>query len=158
MKADIADWLARELRVAKSLDASVPLTGRPNWAAGVLAAAVQAADQPDCAPDLIALVTDVASDDLRWEEGHRVFQKVRDETLRLASRENQRTCLLVLSIAESTAKVVYNSSGQPAPFDADSGTVLVRRAAELAVLLDDARATDLLWRAVRGRPRARSAS
>jgi hypothetical protein len=48
--------------------------------------------------------------------------------------------------------VIYNAGGNIAPFDARSGALLVARAAVLAAHLDRPEATDVLWRAVAGRP------
>ncbi|MDQ3709217.1 MAG: hypothetical protein M3387_07955 [Actinomycetota bacterium] len=97
-------------------------------------------------------MTDVAEDERRWGEAHSMFREVRQETLRLEATDGDPFCKALVLIAESASKVIYNASGHAAPFDANSGTVLVLRAAELAVTLDRDAATDLLWHAVARSP------
>lgn len=53
----------------------------------------------------------------RWKEGHEQFNKIRRFLLDNKKYEPEAYLLL----AEKVAKATYNASGQPAPFDSNSG-------------------------------------
>jgi hypothetical protein len=59
----------------------------------------------------------IIDDKDRWKEAHEQFSKIRVFGLenKIYNPENY------LRLAELTAKVTYNASGQPVPFDSDSG-------------------------------------
>jgi hypothetical protein len=70
----------------------------------------------------------IAADSVRWIEGHRAFQAVRERTLKNEKAGlGKSTEQLVLDIGETVAKIVYNASGGPAPFDYHAGWRLAPR-------------------------------
>lgn len=101
----------------------IPNEQRPRWAAQILA---------ECLPLIpnvpeISEVYEIAGAPLRWAEAYAAFSDVRQRTLE-AERTHSTDLIYksVLSVAENAAKVTYNASGQPAPFDYEAGARLVR--------------------------------
>lgn len=136
------------LVVGRELHDGVPPGERPAWAAEVLMIAC----------DMVRPVREVedvlraAERPARWGEGHVLFQRIR--ALTLASERTPRTSRpyrALLDIAETVAKITYNSSGRPAPFDRAAGWRLARDARRLTESLSDDLLEDRLWRALCGR-------
>lgn len=102
---------------------------RPLWAAEILRLSMDVlhADLPE-----LCHVVELGRDSRRWGDGHRAFGAVRALT-----QTNQRRVpidsqlQLLLQIAETAAKVIYNASGLPAPFDSDAGWLMASRVAAL---------------------------
>jgi hypothetical protein len=92
---------------------------RPRWAGEVLAAASRGLQTP---PE-IRHVLELAANPVRWHEAHKAFNAVRLLTLQQekAGRRRDELFYALLFIAENTAKVTYNASRQPAPFEEDCG-------------------------------------
>jgi hypothetical protein len=109
---------------------------RPTWAADILQwCASKYSDRVSQVDDVIA----VGHDDHRWEQGHGAFDRVRAETLRCEREGVQdRQLVTLLFVAEIAAKVIYNASGAPAPFDHDSGWWMARCLRQFVVELPDA--------------------
>jgi hypothetical protein len=64
----------------------------------------------------------------RWAEGHDAFQAVRQLTLAHARAWRKDHVLgALLDVGETAAKIIYNASGQPAPFDFHAGWRLAPR-------------------------------
>lgn len=109
---------------------------QPAWAADILQyCARKYSGQLHQVDDVVVIARDVR----RWSEGHRVFDQVRLETLRCERegvKDRQRVTLLFL--AEIAAKVIYNASGAPAPFDHDAGWWMARCLRQFVVELPDA--------------------
>jgi len=61
----------------------------------------------------------VIDDPKRWREAHGLFGRIRDKTLR-ADASGDRKLIAQYCFEEICAKSIYNESGEPAPFDADS--------------------------------------
>ena len=61
----------------------------------------------------------------RWAEAHEAFSSVRQLTLKTEHNNSDPIYTGVLSLAENVAKVTYNASGEPAPFDYNSGYRIV---------------------------------
>ena len=84
---------------------------------------------PECAE--IRNLVDIGRVERRWDEAHTGFSRVRDLVLeedrrRRASDPYDYTIAdAVLGISEQCAKVIYNESMAPMPFDRDSGWALV---------------------------------
>lgn len=99
-------------------------------------------------------VATVGRDPTRWHEGHDVFDDVRSLTLleeRLRTSDVYRALLYVGEIA---AKIIYNASGSPAPFDADSPWWLASNARAFATSLNDAQVSRAIWVALAGSGRS----
>jgi hypothetical protein len=71
----------------------------------------------------------------RWKEAHGQFSKIRRFLL---DNKNYRPETYLL-LAELVAKVTYNASGEPAPFDNDSGHHIASLALKAAEHFDDNR-------------------
>jgi hypothetical protein len=74
-------------------------------------------------PEAVREVLLIAEERRRWHEAHDAFSKVRKATLELErQKERKAPKPYALSLlAELCAKVTYNASRPPAPFDYDSG-------------------------------------
>jgi len=109
---------------------------RPAWAASVLrwCASRYGGDVAK-----VELVIEIADHESRWSEAHDAFRRVRDQTLR-HDRPGRSDGQLValLYVAEIAAKVTYNASGAPAPFDADSGWWMGRNLRHFVSTVPDA--------------------
>jgi hypothetical protein len=129
----------RDLFVA--LDAA----DRPAWAANVLA---QCQSAVDAVPE-IERILEIAADASRWKEGHVAFDATRDRILALERTPSADVVLVaVLTVAETTAKIINNESTEPAPFDYDAGWKLAPRSRHVADLLSEATFEERLWTAL----------
>jgi hypothetical protein len=113
-KAHHAGWVIYE---------ATPNALRPAWAADILELACS---QLPIVPTQIQAVIEIARDAKRWREAHAAFSAVRGLTLvEHKSHAGGEVYESLLFVAENAAKVVYNASGEPAPFDYDCGYWLV---------------------------------
>lgn len=112
-----------ELTAGQELYESIPNHNRPLWAAAILMFSI-AESSLDLAP--VNDVLEIAQDERRWCEAHKAFGAVRDMTLKSESAGYSNEHVALLFIAEIAAKVTYNASGEPAPFDADSGAWMAK--------------------------------
>src|SRR5712692_11090404 len=71
------------------------------------------------------------SDHQTWHKAHGLFQRIRQKTL-AAERRNDELGDCQYLFEEVCAKTLYNLSGEPAPFDADSPYWIVPNALSLA--------------------------
>lgn len=101
---------------------AVPANVRPGWAATLLE--LLAPYEPTMPPEVQELLQ-LIEDDKRWPEAHKQFSRIRE----LSLRQPQNT---FLALAELVAKVTYNASNHPAPFDADAGWYIPALTAQLA--------------------------
>lgn len=100
---------------------SMPAEERPLWAIRLLKFAVAQCGMPSPSIDNLMRVAD---DPPRWGEAHDAFSLLRRAVLALERqhRTNEQEILYrLLFVGEITAKVIYNASGSPRPFDHDSG-------------------------------------
>ena len=74
-----------------------------------------------------------------------MFSAVRELTLDSEQGHDDALAHVLLYVAENTAKVVFNASGSPAPFDKDCGAWLVRCAREFSTEMNDEAFADQLW-------------
>jgi hypothetical protein len=96
---------------------------RPAWAADILELSCS---QLAAVPAPVQAVVAIARDPRRWRDAHAAFSAVRDLTLaEERSHAGGAVYESVLFVAENAAKVVYNASGELAPFDYDCGYWLV---------------------------------
>lgn len=75
----------------------------------------------------------IIDDKERWREAHGQFSKIRQFLLKHKVYKPEAYLLL----AENVAKVTYNASGQPAPFDSDSGWWIPKCALQVASYFAD---------------------
>ena len=120
---------------------------RPLWAASIL----------DLCRSLIPAVPeidaiyDIALNRSRWKAAHAAFWPVRDLTLK-AERSKSTDPLYagILYVTENAAKVTYNASGDPAPFDDDAGWWLVSNLRHVADKVNDPEFERRAWAVVSG--------
>ncbi len=101
----------------------------------------------------VANVASIAAQRQRWEEAQAAFDAVRRETLRAESRCQGKPDpeLMILGVAENTAKVIYNATYPLAPpFDSDSMAYLILTASELSAMLGEDRFSNELRDLVAG--------
>lgn len=121
----------------------VPTQDQPRWAAAVLYVA------NECAPgiDEVETVLRIAEDQRLWPRAHDAFTAVRRLALSRQDPRGTRESLL-FNLAELAAKVTYNASGEPAPFDHDAGWYVPRTARQLVELIGDSELQERMWLAV----------
>jgi hypothetical protein len=66
-----------------------------------------------------------------WRDAHALFRSIREKTLR-AERGGDKTAECQYLFEEACAQTLYNLSGEPAPFDADTPFWIVPNALALA--------------------------
>jgi len=110
------------LEAGRLIYEQLPNNQRPLWAAKIL----------NLGRQLIPTVSEIdtvykiALNRSRWREAHSAFSRVRELTLAFEKSNSQDFIYGgVLYLAENTAKVSYNASENPAPFDYDSGWWIV---------------------------------
>jgi len=128
-----------ELIAGQELYDSIPNDNRPLWVAAILAFSIK-----ESALDLAPVndVLDIAQDERRWREAHQAFGAVRDLTLKTESGRYSATYVALLFVAEIAAKVTYNASGEPAPFDEDSGAWMAKNFRHFATVCEGANESD----------------
>ena len=99
--------------LGKKIFESVPYNFRPGWGTSLL----MTFDKLIKVPNEVKGLYEIVEDEKRWKEAHGQFNKIRMFGLN-NKRFGPETYLL---LAEKVAKITYNLSGQPAPFDKDSG-------------------------------------
>ena len=101
---------------------------------------------------LVAAVDHVAAladDPARWVEAHAAFGAVRQLTLREDREPTSDAYRALLCVAEIVAKIIFNASGAPAPFDSDSAWRLASNARDFARAVGDESFTHQVWQALR---------
>jgi len=92
---------------------NVPDEIKPHWAGFVLSRFDKYFENiPEPVRELFPIIDDKG----KWKNAHEQFTKIREFGL-----VNQEYCKEYLRLAEFVAKVTYNASGEPDPFDSDSG-------------------------------------
>jgi len=126
----------------------IPNDERPSWAAEIL----------DLCRGLIPRVPEIdaiyeiASDRSRWPEAYESFRSVRQLTLD-AERSSSTDSVYagILFVTENVAKVAYNASRGPAPFDHDAGWWLVSNLHHIADLVGTPEFESKAWTIVSAR-------
>lgn len=123
----------------------------PSWAAHALRLVIE---QSGVVHPVLDEVLECAADPAKWSDGHRVFDKVRrqvlklDEQLRQQKSREAEVMNHVLGLGELVAKVTYNATKPSDEFDEDSGVWLVAVARGFAKVADDAGFEQQMWNAV----------
>jgi hypothetical protein len=130
-------WTAGErLEAGRRLYEALLPELRPRWAGRLLGLACSRLSPPRC----VEQVVDIAFYPSRWHEAHEAFRAVRLSVLAqergAGPRDAQQSRLFAL--AETVAKVAYNASGAPAPFDFHAGWHAPERLFALLELWADA--------------------
>jgi len=133
-------WRARQGRLCgRLLYEGFTRPQRVAWATRLLDLVLRQGEPPPAEVERVARLADEPD---RWREGHDAFQDVRRLTLeaeRAPASPRSRGYTETLLLAENVAKVIYNASGEPAPFDFHCGWLLP---AHLLVLKDELEAPD----------------
>lgn len=124
MKQDVIIEASRRWSSGRALEAGrilyeyLPNDQRPLWAARILAHCLQLIRSVR----EIDAIYEIAMDKTRWKEAHGAFWPLRELILKAErSKSADEIYARILYLAENTAKVAYNASGEAAPFDHDAG-------------------------------------
>jgi len=120
------------IRIGQQIFENLPNDIRPGWAGLVLSRFDHYIQE---IPTSIQELYPIIDNKDRWKEAHEQFTKIR-----VFGLENQNyKSEYYLRLAELVAKVTYNASGQPAPFDSDSGHYIASFALKATEHFDDNR-------------------
>lgn len=143
------EWnAARPLEAGNLICEHLQPRERPGWAAGALELVCRRFSPVAAVETVLRL----AHDPSRWREGHAAFQAVRRLTLQVErcvtseAIDPQQYAFLLL--AENTAKVTYNASGAPCPFDLISGARVAAHLHRLADLANEPEFRQQAWEAI----------
>jgi hypothetical protein len=135
------------LKAGRQIYESLPNDRRPLWAASILNLCRSLIPR---VPEIDA-IHELASNPSRWKKAHASFWPVRDLTLKAeGSTSTDPIYVGVLHVAENTAKVTYNASGEPMPFDEDAGWWLVSNLRYVVDKVDDPEFEKKAWSIVHG--------
>lgn len=123
-----------DLKPGKKIYESVPRQFRPGWGTSLLMTFETAIKN---IPTEITELYSIVDDEIRWKESHGQFGKIRQFLLSHTNFQPQT----YLFLAEKVAKITYNLSGQPAPFDSDSGYYIPSLAIQTADYFNDQQIT-----------------
>lgn len=129
------------LKAGEILYEHIRLEHRPIWAIEVLEL---------CKPftkkiEEIEEVCRIAKNPKRWREAHDAFSSVRKLTLEAESKGGDPIYAGILYLAENAAKVTYNASGEPAPFDHNSGYWIISNLRYIVDQINDKAFENKAW-------------
>jgi len=105
---------------------------QPSFDIAAQIAELIAAFEPACSDrETLAELQRISANPDLWSGSHGLFQRIRNKTLR-AERERNEPAVCQYAFEEVCAKTLYNLSGSPAPFDADSSEWVLPNALGLA--------------------------
>lgn len=102
------------VKIGEQIFENLPNDIRPGWAGFVLS---RFDNYLKNIPTFVLDLYPIIDNKSRWPEAHEQFTKIRVFGLENKKYEPE----IYLRLAELVAKVTFNASGQPAPFDSDSG-------------------------------------
>ena len=119
-----------DINVGQQIFDNVPSAVRPDWAGLILKRFDRHIDN---LPIEIVGLYEIIEDSKKWKEAHEQFTAIRKLNLKNTNSEFE----IYLCLAECIAKITYNASGLPAPFDSDSGFYIPRLALKFADTIAD---------------------
>ncbi|MCQ3932307.1 MAG: hypothetical protein DPW16_17800 [Chloroflexi bacterium] len=123
---------------------NLPNEQRPIWGANILELCCE------IIPEIpqTKYVIEVAKDPTKWSQGRDAFTIVRKELTSSLNRQvpENRLLVAVYDLAEKVAKITYNATGGPAPYDADSGWLLVYNLRQVVDLVNDPDFEQRAWK------------
>ena len=119
-----------DINIGQQIFDNVPDSIRPEWAGLILSRFDRHLDK---VPDEIIGLYEIIENHKKWEDAHDQFSAIR----RLNLKNENSDFEIYLRLAECTAKITYNASGLPAPFDADSGFYIPRLSLKFADTISD---------------------
>lgn len=121
-----------DIKIGQQIFENLPNDIKPNWAGLILSRFDNyIKDIPNSILDLYPIIDNKD----RWKEAHEQFTKIRVFGLENKNYKPEN----YLRLAELVAKITYNASGQPAPFDSDSGHYIPSIALKTTENFDDNR-------------------
>jgi hypothetical protein len=120
------------IKIGQQIFENLPNDIRPGWAGLILS---RFDHHIKGIPTSIVELFPIIDNKDRWNEAHEQFSKIRVFGLENKNYKSENYLIL----AELVAKVTYNASGQPAPFDSDSGHFIASLALKAAEHFDDNR-------------------
>lgn len=120
------------IKIGQQIFENLPNEIRPGWARLVLSRFDHYIKR---IPNSILELYPIIDNKDRWNEAHGQFNKIRH--FLLDNKNYQPESYLLL--AELVAKITYNASGQPAPFDSESGHYIASLAFKVAEHFEDNR-------------------
>ncbi len=120
------------LKIGQQIFENLPNDIRPGWAGLILS---RFDNYVKSIPTSVKELFTIIDNKERWKDAHEQFTKIR--VFGLDNKKYKPEAYLLL--AELVAKVTYNSSGQPAPFDSDSGYYIASTAFRATEHFDDTR-------------------
>jgi hypothetical protein len=141
-----------DIEIGRQIFEPIPNDIRPGWAGLILS---RFDNYIKNLPAEIKELYPIIDNQDRWKEAHQQFDKIR----RFLLTNNNYQPESYLLLAENVAKVTYNASGKPAPFDKDSGWYIASLALNTAhylcynqpddvqgnYLIEDVKATILIF-------------
>ena len=119
-----------DINIGQKIFDNVPDSLKPEWAGLVLS---RFDSYLETVPQEIVTLYEIIRNPQKWKESHAQFTKIRKLSLQNDNSEFE----IYLSLSECVAKVTYNATGLPAPFDADSGFYISQLALKFADTLTD---------------------
>jgi hypothetical protein len=148
LKQDIIIEASKRWSSGQTLEAGrilyeyLPNNQRPLWAARILAHCLQLIRSVR----EIDTIYEIAMDKTRWKEAHEAFGALRELTLKAErSKSNYEIYAGILSLAENTAKVAYNASGEAAPFDHNAGWRIISNLRHIVDKVKDVEFEVMAW-------------
>ncbi len=124
--------LRSDLKIGEQIFENIPNEVRPGWSGFILSHFDSHINQ---IPLSILELHQIIDNKERWKEAHQQFGEIR-----VFGLENKNyTPENYLRLAEIVAKVTYNASGEPAPFDKDSGHYIASLALAITAYFGDHR-------------------
>ncbi|WP_442592040.1 hypothetical protein ACSBL2_12525 [Pedobacter sp. AW31-3R] len=120
------------IEIGKQIFEAVPMNLKPMWAGIILNKFNKYIKE---IPEPIRRLNDIVKKADRWHEAHKQFGLIRRFLFDNTNYTPQEYVLL----AESIAKIIYNSSREPAPFDFGSGYYIPSLALKTADFFQDER-------------------
>lgn len=131
MNPEIYD-LKNDIKTGKEIFEDLPNEIRPFWAAIILSCFDNYIEE---IPEPVVNLYPVINDKSQWKEAHKKFSDIRVFSLENIKYQPEN----YLRLAELVAKVTYNASGEPAPFDSDSGHYISSLALKTVEYFDNER-------------------
>ncbi|MDC1161881.1 hypothetical protein OAT18_00410 [Tenacibaculum sp.] len=119
-----------DINVGQQILDNVPNSVQPEWAGLILSRFDRHIEK---VPNEVIDLYEIIKNPERWKDAHEQFTSIRRLNLKNENTEFE----IYLCLAECIAKITYNASELPAPFDADSGFYIPRLALKFADTISD---------------------
>jgi hypothetical protein len=138
------EWTRMNRTACALLAARLPVEARPRFATTALDVCLRSLSGPTAVSEVVR----VGGDPKRWSEAHVAFDAVRSLTLECEKRvrpsRDPQYCLLF--VGENAARLIYNATSPPDPFDADSTEWLFITLANFLDAVGSRELEDRVWR------------